>query len=177
MTLPSWVLQDGGVSAHDIAAFSSAAQALNCDVHKVTIIPFSHEVSGTVPELDGPVIVYGSSGLANVAMRLGWLPVAWDGPKLDQSRDVSALGSMALNVDLEIVAFSQCALAMRARGWDRAFLRPDAEGKEFSGRVLDVSEAAAWVQRMQRAGYLLLQTIWFASHRNAGLGGNGVVSL
>lgn len=97
----------------------------------------------------GPTVVIGSVALARHAVRSGWSPGAWLGRTSEDDfaydRCIAACGTEMLNVDARILAFSD----LLKHDLDTFFIRPAADGKLFTGAVLDRANAAAWCERIQ----------------------------
>jgi hypothetical protein len=118
------------------------------------VVPFSHEAASPLPHIEGPCLVYGSGGLLALARRQGWRPAGWDGEGFSATQVAAALGPLALNHGAVLTSWAGVAEAARAQGWAQVFIRPDAETKEFAGRVVGVDELEAWIGRLRAIGYL-----------------------
>lgn len=152
-SLPTWVLQADAFSPGEFLALRNAAFRLGCPVEQVRIVPFSHEPVERVPHVDGPCIVYGSGGMLDLARSCGWAPGGWDGPAFSMRRAIEALGSLALNADAVFTTYSHASAELEGLEWSSAFLKPDAESKEFPGEVYTRAGLKEHVQRLSTIGY------------------------
>ena len=116
-------------------------------------MPFSHEPIGEPPGVTGRCIVYGSSGMMNLARRMVWSPGGWDGPAFSMQRLIEELGSLALNADAVVTPYSKAAETIQRLGWGEIFIRPDAERKEFPGELCSVDQVRSLIQRLDDVDY------------------------
>lgn len=150
----TWVLQENAIGRRDLDAISGHLEEIGVRVECVRVIPFSHEPADPIPSIDGPCVVYGSSGLLSLARRIGWTPGGWDGPAFSASSVLGAFGALALNAEAVVTRWSDVARRARERDWSTVFVRPDAETKEFAGAVYEADELERFVSRLHSAGYL-----------------------
>lgn len=153
----TWVLQKGAIGARDYGRLITEIHARGERLEEVSVIPFIHEPAGVLPEISGPCLVYGFSGLLTLARREGWGPAGWDGEGFESAAVSRALGPLALNSDAVLTTWSQSAITAREAGWTRVFVRPNAETKEFAGRVTNVEELTEWVERLHAVNYFEAQ--------------------
>lgn len=156
----TWVLQANVLGQSDIESLSSSIRTRGMRLETLRIVPFSHEPADPMPEIDGPCIVYGSSGLLALARGVGWLPAGWDGVNFEADVVRKRLGRYALNSAGLRASWSNVADVARSRGWQRVFVRPDSETKEFPGRVFALPDLEDWIQKLGQADY-------FADNDNA----------
>ena len=122
--------------------------------HIVRIIPFIHEIDGKVPDVTGPVVVYGSIGVQKLAATHGWLPGVFPVPtEIEAQR---GLGDLYLNHDITRMKISAVAtyLADSYKGGNTVFIKPDTDTKEFAGQVIDALAFNTWYAGMLDSGYL-----------------------
>lgn len=150
----TWVIQPDISDEQEFEVLSNSISALGCRLEHVEVIPFSHEAVSTPPTIDGPCLVYGSSGLLNLAKRIGWRPAGWDGPSFEADHANAKLGALALNADAISTVYSDIPKIARAQNWETVFVRPNAETKEFAGQVYSLDDLDIWVERLEKAGYL-----------------------
>lgn len=122
--------------------------------HVVKVVPFVHEIDGHVPEIKGPVVVYGSIGVQKLARKHGWEPGVWAAPTELASRLL--LGDLYLNGDLTSLAMSRVEDHILDKGLldEDIFIKPNADTKEFAGLVMKGSEFSPWYEKMKQIGYL-----------------------
>lgn len=83
-----------------------------------------------------PVYVVGTTTMKPLCDALGWLPGYVDAPTLHECN--ASWRTDALNADARFMRIADIAA-------DRnVFVRPDADGKSFTGNVLDPDRLAAW---------------------------------
>ncbi|MGE0253300.1 MAG: ATP-grasp domain-containing protein [Alphaproteobacteria bacterium] len=150
---PTWIVQEAAFAQRDFDALRIAVMQIGCRFESLRIVPFSHELIGTPPEISGPCFVYGSSGMMTVARRFNWEPGGWDGPAFSSTQSIRELGSLALNSDAIWAPYSEAADIVGKVGWESAFIRPDSETKEFAGEVKTIHELEADVARLRETGY------------------------
>ncbi|WP_208347888.1 ATP-grasp domain-containing protein [Pseudaestuariivita rosea] len=153
MSQITWVLQEKSIKPDDFQGLRQAVLAHDHRLEIMNVVPFAHEPDGPIPHLNGPVVVYGSEGLLNVARHQGWAPAGWDGDCLNQSAVLGHHGTHALNTGAAVVPHTDIADHMRNHGMHRAFLRPDSEGKAFPGQVMTLDEVESWLTRLHDADY------------------------
>ncbi len=147
------MLQERAIAAHDFAALGDAILALGCRLETMRLVPFAHKPDGPMPTVIEPCLVYGSSGLLNLARKVGWRPAGWQGSTFAMSALHRALGEIALNHDGKFAPASRIAETATAMDWSRVFIRPDGEDKLFSGQVLTRKAAEDWVALHTAAGF------------------------
>lgn len=124
-------------------------------LHIVRVVPFAHTLEGRPPEIEGPVVCYGSIGVAKVAFENGWIPgVFSDEAAFTYEAYRDALSDLILNEDAVKVRMSEVEALAVKRGLDRFFIKPNDDNKAFAGAVMAASEYAVWVERMRDIGYL-----------------------
>ena len=148
---PTWGVQSGAMGAKPEQALLAALADLPVRVERMRIVPFAHVPADPPPVLDGPVFVYGSTGILSCARSLGWAPGGWDGAPFSQQATLAAYGPLALNHAALPTTWDQAAAAARAAGWGRVFVRPDSEGKAFPGRVLALDALDAFAASLVEA--------------------------
>lgn len=124
---------------------------LNFDLKTVRIVPFVHEVDGPVPEVDGPIVCYGSTGIHTLSKREGWKPGVWNSG-LGERAVSSHLGNLYLNSDVRFMPLSKVASEFDPS--EKVFIKPESDGKEFAGMVTEVSSIEPWFRNMVEIGYL-----------------------
>jgi hypothetical protein len=150
----TWVLQSNAVGPTDLQAVSSSVTSLGAKLALIRVVPFSHEPADPLPDVPGPCLIYGSSGLLRLAHRLGWAPAGWDGSAFGVAATIRGLGKRALNDGAVLSPWSDAAKAARTNGWQTVFVRPEAETKEFQGRVVDLDALQAWIETLHDVEYV-----------------------
>ncbi|MHA3978851.1 ATP-grasp domain-containing protein [Halovulum sp. GXIMD14794] len=150
----TWVLQSNAIGAADMDALLAHLREMQVRVETLRVVPFSHAPADPVPQITGPCVVYGSSGLLALARREGWSPAGWDGDGFSASCTVARYGDRALNHGAVRTTWAEAAGVARRAGWARVFTRPDAETKEFAGTVHSLTSLEAFAARLEASGYL-----------------------
>ncbi len=150
---PTWILQENAIGSADLKRMSRCIERQGMRVEFVRVVPFSHELVGKPPIISGRSICYGSSGLLRAARQSRWQPGGWDGERFSLQWTNNAVGRLSLNRDADFVPWSQTVELAEQKGWDRLFVRPSAESKEFPGRVLNFAEFRSWWEGLQRIDY------------------------
>ncbi len=122
--------------------------------HVVRIVPFSHEVAGEVPMVENPCVVYGSIGVAKLAVKQGWFPGGWSSEELSCTEYARQLKDLYLNRELIVCHLSEAEMRADGLGWENFFIRPNSDGKAFPGGVVSRSYIADWVSQMRSTGLL-----------------------
>lgn len=121
--------------------------------HVVRVIPFIHEVDGVVPDVSGPVVVYGCIGVHKLALEQGWKPGVFTNADFTTT-SYKILGDLFLNKDAVPMRLSEVEAWLRTYGGDHFFIKPDGDNKEFAGTVMSRDEFAGWHADMLGIGYL-----------------------
>lgn len=129
-----WVLQDNLINpeTRDQVVRLLAERGVPCT--RVKLIPIFNQLDGHPPTLSGPVFVYGSTSLGNVAKAQRWSPGYFD-ENLDYELMLAKYGDLALNAGAACSTLSEVT-----RRNDRFFLRPTLDAKSFAGTVMTWDE-------------------------------------
>lgn len=149
----TWVLQDNAIGHADLVALTNCIRDLNHRVELLRVIPFIHEPADPLPVMDGPCVVYGSSGLVKLGHRENWRPCGWDGETFELDFVNRSLGGFALNSDAQKTTWSSTFETAMENDWKKVFVRPVSETKEFPGRVFQVEQLREWVKQLKTSGY------------------------
>jgi hypothetical protein len=148
----------------------------NTPYHTVRIIPFVHEIEGKVPEVDGPVVVYGSIGSQKLAHKQGWTPGIFGDPKVfSESNAERNLGPLYLNwgqfkskikqFGENLDAWSHLMVPLGEEPATEFFIKPNTDTKEFAGTVMSFEEFKPWYENMLSIGYLEENDFWIVFSR------------
>lgn len=149
----TWILESNVFSEACFDAMIAHLNARSISNHVVRIIPFVHEVDGPIPEIDDPVVAYGSVGMRTLVDRQCWSPGVFSG-SFSCEQYKASLGSLYFNADAEKMRLSEVEAWLRRARRQLFFIRPDGDGKEFPGEVLEDVEFIDWVGRLRSIGYL-----------------------
>lgn len=147
----TWVLETNVFSEASFDAMVAHFKANDIPYHTVRIIPFSHEVDGPIPQIDGPVVVYGSIGIQKLADRMGW--TCFHDDEQFSSTAYKALGELFLNHDTIVMPLSDVFLRFDELP-DPFFIKPDGDYKQFAGQVISKADFEGWLKNMIEIGYL-----------------------
>lgn len=73
-----WVLQENLINPATRNHLSELLRSRNVDHTLVKLVPFFNLLDGAVPQFDGLIFVYGSTGLGAVSKEHGWRPGYFD---------------------------------------------------------------------------------------------------
>jgi hypothetical protein len=153
----TWVLEANVFSEKCFDEMVAHLKSRGVSYHIVKVIPFVHEIDGKVPELTGPVVVYGSIGAQKIAQRHGWTPGVWtDLVRFSEAEADKHLGDLMLNHNANLVQFSAVSDYLKLFYHPEApfFIKPNTDTKEFAGTTMLPSEFEAWKDKMLSIGYL-----------------------
>ena len=123
--------------------------------HIVRVVPFVHEIEGKVPQISGPVVVYGSIGIQKLAEKHGWKPGVFTDPETfnyEAYRD--ALGDMLVNPDCVKMKLTEVMAYISENKLEDFFIKPNGDSKEFAGTLLAYEDFQTWLDNMNSIGYL-----------------------
>lgn len=151
----TWIIEKD-VFAHEcFDQMVRYCETTNTPHHVVRVVPFIHEIDGPVPDVSGPVVVYGSIGVQKLAAKHGWTPGVFTDPETfnyETYRDW--LGDLLLNPDCVKMPLSQVATYLADKGMEQFFIKPNGDTKEFAGTVLSRERFGSWLENMNSIGYL-----------------------
>ncbi len=156
----TWVVQSGAIARSDFDALVRSVEQVGCRLETLQLVPFSHEVVGELPEVTGPCLTYGSSGLLSVGRQAGWRPAGWDGNRFSMSATIDALSERTVNRKAKFCRLADAAETVRKAGWAQAFLRPDSETKTLQGRTYKLEDLSNWLDQLHAAGDLSIADEW-----------------
>jgi hypothetical protein len=129
-----WILQDNLINPDTRAQVIRLLEERGTPYTRVKLIPIFNLLDGEPPQVDGPVFVYGSTGMGAVARAQGWRPGYYE-ENLNYEAMLHHYGQHALN------AGAVCAsLREMAKRFDRFFVRPVLDDKSFAGAVMTCPE-------------------------------------
>jgi ATP-grasp domain, R2K clade family 3 len=150
----TWVLESNVFSERCFDEMVDHLRAHNFPFHIVRIVPFSHELVGATPIINGPCVVYGSLGVQKLAAAHGWKPGVWTSDAFSSRTYSARLGELFLNHELLACRFSDVPTKVLALGWETFFIKPDSDGKAFAGTIIDPAEIDLWVENLRSSGLL-----------------------
>jgi hypothetical protein len=148
----TWVLEKDVFSYRQEAEMLSWLKENGVPYHQIRIIPFIHEVDGRVPDISGPVVMYGSIGSQKLAERMGWKPGVFTGSEINETELQARFGSMYLNSDARVCKFRDLPYVVSNN--DEVFIKPNTDTKEFAGTVIESTKMREWIDGMMSSGYL-----------------------
>lgn len=125
-------------------------KAKDIPYHVVRIIPFIHEIEGKTPTIDDNVVVYGSIGCRNMAIKQNWFPGVWTDDSINESALIANLGDLYLNYDAKVTAMKNVPELFTGL----VFMKPNTDTKEFAGTIFEAEFITTWMQRQINTGYL-----------------------
>lgn len=153
-----WVIQDNLQREGGFFNLVEALDRQGVPYHLTKIVPFSHELVDDfeVPAEHKDVMCIGSMAMRNVAFKKGWFPGVFD-ENLDHTTLQHHYGEHMLNHDAVFCRFGDIE-----KVWDRFFLRPVGETKQFTGQVFDWDEFVDWrksVEKIDRYSTLTMDDV------------------
>lgn len=118
--------------------------------HEIEIIPFSHEISGSLPYIAGPIVVHGSTAIIDVAEKQGWNPGVFR--IYNESDTLNAIGDHYLNSDMKVLGVSEVTDYVKQSGMEFFFAKPDRDLKSFDGTVFDAEKFPFFIERVRHYG-------------------------
>lgn len=126
-----WIIQTNLINPATRDELLSVLHARNASVILAKLVPVFDVLVEDVDVPAGPVFVYGSTGMGNVAKKAGWVPGFFDA-QLDYSLMLERYGALALNHGA--VCCSLGALPPQPAPF---FLRPVLDNKAFPGTIME----------------------------------------
>lgn len=131
-----WILQGNMINPASLAQLRQALGEQDVGYSLVKAVPIFNVLMEPAPEVQGPVFVYGSTGLGDIAKQHGWQPGYFDA-NLDYGLMLAHYGDLALNAGARI---SSLADAVPLSG--EFFIRPILDNKAFAGEVMTAEDLA-----------------------------------
>lgn len=129
-----WIIQTNLVGDADVQRLREALHRLDTPYTDVKLIPVVRELDH-VPQVEGPVFVYGSTYIHRGAYDQNWSP-GYVGGKVDYQEVSEGYGEQMLNSDA-----TYCSLRdLKIPEGEILFVRPDNDGKLFTGAALNQAE-------------------------------------
>lgn len=150
----TWVLESNVFSKRCFDEMVDHLRRHDYPFHIVQIIPFSHELVGPTPIIEGPCVAYGSLGVQKLAIAQGWKPGIWTNDGFASTTYSSRLGELFLNYGLVRCRLSDVPAKVRSLGWGTFFIKPDSDGKAFAGTLLTRTEIDQWIETLRSSGLL-----------------------
>ena len=129
-------------------AIRTACLSTHNNYYEIDIIPFSHDIAGEIPKVEGPVVVHGSTAIIDVAEKQGWQPGVFRIYK--ESDTLKAIGEHYLNSDMKVLDVSEVVDYVKQSGMDFFFAKPDRDLKSFDGTVFDAEKFPFFIERVKQ---------------------------
>lgn len=146
----TWVLQQD--NRHERMTWNQKiidhCKATGHNSAEIKIIPFERSVVGGDPNIEGPVVAYGSTAIDTVVERNGWTPGVWRTEKLRESYVAATLGDLYMNHDMVVCPAEKAAEIAAERGWEWFFVKPDTDEKQFAGTITDPRKYPFFIEGM-----------------------------
>lgn len=126
-----WVIQTNLINPATRDELLRVLESRNCSVIPAKLVPVFDLLVEDIHVPAGPVFVYGSTGLGNVAKRRGWAPGYYD-DQLDYALMLERYGELALNYGATV-----CSLEALPRQPGPFFLRPVLDTKALAGTIME----------------------------------------
>jgi hypothetical protein len=129
-----WILQDNLINADTLSHVKRLLDERGTAYSCVTLIPIFNLLDGVPPKVEGPVFVYGSTGLGHVAKEQGWRPGYYDA-NLEYEPMLANYGELALNHGAQSGTLGDITPEL-----ENFFIRPVLDNKSFPGTVMSRDE-------------------------------------
>lgn len=151
----TWLLEKNVFSEDCFDRMVAFFEKDNIPYHLIKIIPFTDGkgiiFEGSLDNITGPVVCYGSIGIQKVAIRWKYNPGIWTSDKFDETNVRDTLGELYLNNDAITVPFEDVLSHIEL---DEFFIKPNGDTKEFTGQVIKANEFVKWRNDLISIGYL-----------------------
>ncbi len=148
---PTWVLEKEIFPKKTFDLMVAYFRQHGIAYHAVEIKSHTHEIVGKIPEISGPVVIYGSIGSRDLMTHYGWTPGAWTNEQFNELILNDRLGVDYLNHGIVSTLFKN---VLDHVGDDPFFVKPDTDTKEFAGKVFFSKEAfTEWYMKQVTTGY------------------------
>jgi hypothetical protein len=137
-----WIIQSNLVGAEDVQRLREALLRLDTPFTNVRLVPIICELE-EIPKIEGPAFVYGSTFVHRAAYAHGWWP-GYIGGKADYEDVLRGYGDQMLNSDISYVALRDLKID------GPMFVRPEDDGKLFTGAVLYPEQVAQLLEKVSR---------------------------
>jgi hypothetical protein len=126
-----WIIQTNLINPATRDELLRVLESRNCSVIQAKLVPVFDVLVEDIVVPEGPVFVYGSTGLGNVAKSQGWAPGYYDA-QLDYALMLEHYGELALNHGAVC-----CPLGELAPRPGPFFLRPALDTKALAGTIME----------------------------------------
>lgn len=126
-----WIIQTNLINPATRDELLRVLDSRNCSVVLAKLVPVFDVLQEDIEVPAGPIFIYGSTGLGNVAKSQGWTPGYYDA-QLDYGLMLERYGQLALNYGATC-----CSLEALPRQPGPFFLRPVLDTKALAGTVME----------------------------------------
>lgn len=135
-----WVIQENIFDEDSFQPMIDFMDKVGITYHLVKVVPFTHEITPMpVFQPDSKIVVLGSYFLSKEAKRLGWTPGAWFNENYDYRVWSEKWLGNCVNSISDIMPFGSVYYQP-----EPFFIRPCADDKLFTGKVIDWAEYLEW---------------------------------
>ena len=133
-----WIVQENLWREPEYRKFLDIISRSGVNYRTIKVIPFSHELEPKI-EYEGRRIAYGSTTLMRIAQAERWNPGCYFNNKFDFRYWKEAYGQHLLNNDAIVCKFKDVLVDA-----PEIFIRPCADLKQFTGRIIKHDEFEEW---------------------------------
>lgn len=138
-----WIIQENIGSEDKYNSFLSNLEKFDQKVELVKVVPFVGDIIPDVEKTDSKVICFGSYSMRKLAIKKNWFPGVYDIEHFSYQDLVKVLGDSVLNHDSQFDTFGN----LKPK-FDKFFLRPIHDGKEFSGTIISLEDFLEWKKKI-----------------------------
>lgn len=144
-----WIVQENLINPEVRDELVRLLTARNTSYTVARLIPVFNLLDNEVADPVGPVFVYGSTGLGEVAKARGWTPGYFD-ENLDYSQMLREFGRLALNHDAICLPLGMLNPTRMPNPPEQFFIRPVHDNKSFAGCTMTWAELAKFQVGVKR---------------------------
>lgn len=147
-----WILQENLINPTVRDELATLLAKSRTPFTMARLVPVFNQLDQEIAEPEGPVFVYGSTGLGEVAKARGWAPGYYD-DNLDYAKMLANFGRQAVNYEAVCMPLGEVTRALEAKMGDTFFLRPVLDTKSFAGCTMtweDLSAFQAGIARVEK---------------------------
>lgn len=133
-----WVVQENLWKESQYRKFLNIISRSGLNYRTIEVVPFSHEIDPKI-EYDGRKIAYGSTTLMRIALDEKWDPGCYYNEQFDYTCWKKHFGDHLLNNDSVVCKFKD-VIPINSE----FFIRPCADLKQFTGRIIKHDEFEKW---------------------------------
>ena len=151
----TWIIEKNIFDEECIGKMVQYLQDNNTPYHIVSIVPFTHEIDGGLPEIKTKwCVFYTSIGTQKIVLENNLTPGIWTNDNFTEINTITKLQPFALNQDVSFMKLCDVSGFLDKNDLSYIFIKPNTDTKEFAGQVVCTSNFDEWYSEMMSTGYL-----------------------